>query len=75
MSEETSAPEEKPAKTPRSVQVLAALALLFISGGAVASVAYDSIVNNDEASTVLLGTVATGGLGALIVLSGGKNQD
>lgn len=65
-------PEEK---TPKSIRAIATLALVLVAGGTVGAVAYDSVVNEKENSTVLLGTLATASVGAIVVLASGKHED
>lgn len=62
-------------KQPRSVRVLSAIGLVGIGAGTTFGVTYAAIVKGNEASITLLGTLATGALGALIVLAGGRNGD
>lgn len=58
----------------KSVQSVAALALVIIALGTVAVVGWMAVVAGSEASTALLGSLATGAMGALIVLAGGRHN-
>jgi hypothetical protein len=67
--------QPKHRKPPQSVQLLATIALILIGGICSAAIAYQSIVKMDDASTTLLGTLATAALGALVVLAGGRSKE
>lgn len=58
----------------KSVQSLAAVALVIIAIATVAVVGWLALVEGDDASTALMGSLATGAMGALIVLAGGRHN-
>lgn len=60
---------------PRSVQIVATIALVLIGGFAAFSIAYASIVQGDQSATAILGSLATAALAALVVLSSGRHSD
>jgi len=65
----------KPEKTPKSVRLLATLALIIIGSGAGAGIAYSAIVDHDDASKNALVTISTLSVGAIVALAGGKHED
>ena len=58
----------------RPVTLLATIGLIGVTGGAVAGLVYDSIVNGNAPSIAQLGTLATLGFGGLLALSGNKQK-
>lgn len=66
-------PEPEPSyKERRPVTLLATLGLIAVTGGAVAGLVYDSVVNGNPPSIAQLGTLATLGFGGLLALSGSR---
>lgn len=61
-------------KERRPVTLLATIGLIGVTGGAVAGLVYDSIVNGNPPSITQLGTLATLGFGGLLALSGNKTK-
>lgn len=61
--------------SPRSIRVLATLALVLVACFTVGAIAYASVVQHENSATALLGTLGTASLAALVVLSGGKHED
>lgn len=58
----------------RTSQATAVFVLALIALITVAATGYAAIVKNSEVAQTLLGTLATGSMGALIVLAGGKKE-
>lgn len=60
---------------PKSIQVMATVALILTVGVCLFAIAYSAIVRQDDASVALLGTLATASVASLVILSGGRHGD
>lgn len=67
--------DKEHAKSRRSTALLAALGLVAITGGAVAGLVYDAIINGGAPSIAQLSTIATLGVGGLLALAGVKEKN
>lgn len=62
-------------KAPRPMAIIAVVATSAVTGGAVAALGYDLIVNGSETAAANLGQLSALGLGALVAVAGaGKND-
>lgn len=60
---------------PPPAHLLATAALVLISIVTVATTCYDAVARGSQVAQTLLGTLATGSMGALIVLAGGRPRE
>lgn len=64
--------QHKPEPT---VHLMAVMALVIVAIITVAATCYAAVVKGSDVAQTLLGTLATGSMGALIVLAGGRRGD
>lgn len=64
----------KPPPVPPTVHLMATAALVMVAIVTVATTCYAAVARSSQVAMTLLGTLATGSMGALIVLAGGRGK-